>query len=177
MSDEGKITISVERERVLEACVSAVLGHGRYEYDDDDGGAFSSKMQKLVEKRIGDHVDELIDTIAREQIEALVGAQIAAVAAEGFPVFDRDGCSHGREPFAAYVRKAIDGMFSKHSKHNNFSSRSQATTLAEEAFRVQVQAAFQDEIEAVRTRVREYVDEQLAGTVVKALREAVGLRS
>lgn len=55
-------------------------------------------------------------------------------------------------------------------------NKSSAADIAEKAFEKHVKAAFREETEAVRARVRAYVDEQLAGTVVKALREAVGLR-
>lgn len=176
--DDEKITITIDREHVLGRCVAAVL-QGNYEDDVEDefdshGGAylFNQRMRKLVEGRVAERVDELVGEIAREKIERLVHEQIEKQVAEGFPIFDEYGKRTSVEPFAAYVRKAIDGMFGQERRYGR---RPRAVTMAEEAFRANVEQAFKDEVEAIRKRVRSYVDEQLAGEVVKSLRSAVGL--
>ncbi|HHH29091.1 MAG TPA: hypothetical protein ENK57_12210 [Polyangiaceae bacterium] len=174
MSQE--IMIRVDSERVIEAAVEAILRRGRFGIDEDEfeyESEFNGHLQELVEKRISERVNRIVDELARERVEELVATQIDAVVAEGFPYFDRDGRSKGAEPFAVYVRKAIDAMFAKKSHYQ----ASSASRIAEKAFDKHVSKAFEDEIKTVRKRVRSYVDEQLSGAVVKSLREAVGLRS
>ena len=176
MSEEKAVTITVDHDLIVRECVDQIVRGGRYDYDDwetESASGFRERMQQLIESRVNERVDDLVNELALERVRELVGERIEAAVAEGFPVYDRDGRRTGVEPFAAYVRQQIDRMFEKRSdfgRHSNVS-----VTLAEKAFAAHVQEAFKAEAESVRAKVREWVDEQLAGAVIKSLREAVGL--
>lgn len=174
-TSEEKLTIAVPVERVIDAAVEKIVAG---EYDEEEGyyGGPGVRFRERIEKKIEARIDALLDEALRgflvENIRARVEPMIDEAVASGFPRFDEYGTPRGTTTWQATIREAIDGLF----KGQGYGSRSWASDVAKKAFEEHAAKAFKAEAEAIRAKVREYVDEQLAGTVVKALREAVGLR-
>lgn len=175
MSEPKLIVLQIDEAKIIEAVVEQLVTRGTYSDDGEDW--YPSKLSEKLQARIEARLEEVVESAIGDEFKAMVRARVEPViesaVASGFPRFDRDGRALAPEPFAAYVRGAIDGMF-KSTGH--YSRKSEATEIAEKLFREHVEKAFKEELEAIRSRVRSYVDEQLAGTVIKSLREAVGLK-
>lgn len=174
-----KLTIALPLERVIDAAVDRIVGDGSYDSEGDyyagPGDRFRKRIEEKVEARINKLVAEAFDGYLAETIRARVEPKIDAAIAEGFPRFNEYGEAIGTTTWAAVVQEGLARLLGKNER-GYYGRDSWAVKAAKEAFNKHAAAAFAAEIETIRKRVREYVDEQLAGTVVKALREAVGLR-
>lgn len=174
--EEQKITIEVPADRLLETCLEYIVGHGdarEYDYEDSGGARFTRELRKRIDVQVTERVESALGTIIDEEIRARVSPVIDEVCAEGFPIFSEYGEKKRVEPFAIFVRKALESMFSKDS---NSYRTPVGQKLAGEAFKVHVGAALDAEMKWLREQVRKHVDQRLSGDVVAALRDGLGLK-
>ena len=172
----NQIAIMVPGDVLLDACIRQIVGYGmaddEYETDGTEGQRFTRAMRKRIDAQITERVDKSLGEILDEEIRARVSPILDEVCAEGFPIFSEYGERKRVEEFSIFVRKAIEGLFSK-------SSGSYRTPigqkLAAEAFKEQISDAMKAEMKLLKATIREHVDAKLSGTVVEGLREAIGL--
>lgn len=174
------VPVEISREELIDAVAARIMqGYGSSrgwtgdDYDDpsppNQAVSLEGAVARLVDKRVRETMNEEIAALIRTRLEPA----IETVLAEGFPQRNHYGEVSGPpQPFDATVRSMVQDEL----KGRNGACRGWARELFEKVWREQIEAALKGEIETIRAKVRAYVDEQLGGAVVKAMREAVGLR-
>jgi histone H3/H4 len=163
--DERIVNLVIDEEKVHEAAVERILR-------DCWGSEYRTGLQERVEETVATMVRESCEELVRDVVAEKVRSVIEEVIAAGFPQYDHWGDRKGPVvSFESYVRKSVEDMM----KTRPHGTPSLGGKIAREAFTTHVEKAFKSEMKLIRDKVRGYVDERLAGEVVKSLRDAVGL--
>lgn len=172
----AEVKITIEESRIVEAAIDRLMSCGRWEDGSEGVSDFYLRLQEKIENAVDAKVTRLLDESATAELRERVKPAIEAAVAKGFPDIDEYGQRTGVTPFDVYVRKAIDGMFKAPTSNSYSRAHTWAQEEARKLFSAHVEAGFKAEVATIQAKVRGFVDEQLAGSVTKALREAVGLR-
>lgn len=171
----AKVTVEVDEERIVERIVETIVMEGDWRDGSEDESRFIRAIKKRVEKELDARIGAALDAALQDDLRARVLPRIEQVVREGFPRFNEWGDPTGTMTWEQAVKGALDSLFKPNG--SGYSRDSWAVKAAKEAFEKTAAATFKAEVETIRAKVRAYVDEQLSGAVVKALREAVGLKA
>lgn len=131
-------------------------------------------LREQVRKAIADEVSAAITNEVRAELRAQVKAALEAMAAGGMPRFNQYGEPMSPEPWPKVIGQALEGLTKSKDSYNRNSP--ELVTLARKVFEEAIGKTITAELDHVKKAIRQAVDEQLSGTVIKTLREAVGLR-
>lgn len=131
-------------------------------------------LREQVRKSIADEVSAAITNEVRAELRAQVKAALEAMAAGGMPRFNQYGEPMSPEPWPKVIGQALEGLTKSKDSYNRNSP--ELVTLARKVFEEAIGKTITAELDHVKKAIRQAVDEQLSGTVIKTLREAVGLR-
>lgn len=154
------------------------------DFEEDDRPRYSMRPSKnlavalraQVKEAIAAEVSKAFDDAVREELRAHVKAAIQDIADRGMPTFNRYGEKLEATPWPKVIAEALEGL-TKPPSGSYGNADTEAKKIARTVFENVITKAVTAELEEVRKRIRTAVDEQLSGSVIKALREAVGLRS
>lgn len=128
-------------------------------------------LRVQVKAAIAAEVSKAFNDEVRKELRTHVKAAIQDVADRGMPSFNRYGERQEAHPWPKVIAEALEGLTKKSGYHDPESQK-----IAREVFTEVITKAMNVEVDALKKKIREAVDEQLSGSVIKALREAVGLR-
>jgi len=172
-------------EQVVCALVKSIAGakveQGYYEEDGEwvprkvsrPALSFEETLRNRVSKMLDEKLAEVLTIELEDQLRQIVKTRIEEIAEQGMPEFNRYG-EMSYTPWSKAISRALESI----TKKNGSSSYDQpkVVSIAQEAFKEHVITVLKEESENIKAAVRAAVDEQLSGTVIKTLREAIGLR-
>ena len=170
----NKVTIEINYEQLVQACVAHILDQGGSV--NEDGEAVPSLVRSVrsaVDAEIKKSVRSAVQEMVQKELDARVRVLVEEQLAGGFPIYDLYGQVIRHEPFDIFVRRSLEQMFDQQS---NRSSRTVGAEIARDAFSKHIEKAMKDEMELLRDKIRQSVNEKLSADVVKTLRDAIGLR-
>lgn len=187
--EDNKISIEfyLNREEIEEQVVCALvksIAGGKVEkgYYDSDGEwidrkvsgyppSFEESLRNRVSKMLNEKLAEILTDGLEDQLHQIVKARIEEIAEQGMPEFNRYG-EMSFTPWSKAVSRALEGITTKKASYDV----PKVVSIAHEAFKENITKVLAAEAENIKSVIRAAVDEQLSGTVIKTLREAVGLR-
>lgn len=190
MEENSKVSVQfyLNREEIEEQVVCALvksIAGGKVEqgYYDSDGEwidrkvsgykpSFEEALRNRVSKMLDEKLAEILTDSLNDQLRQIVKARIEEMAEQGMPEFNRYG-EMSFTPWSKAISRALEGLTKKGSSSYD---EPKITSIAREAFKENITKILASEAENIKSVIRSAVDEQLSGTVIKTLREAVGLR-
>jgi len=134
----------------------------------------AESLRAQVRKAIADEVSAAITNEVRAELRAQVKAALEAMAAGGMPRFNQYGEPMSPEPWPKVIGQALEGLTKSKDSYNRNSP--EFVNIVRKVFEEAIGKTITAELDHVKKAIRQAVDEQLSGTVIKTLREAVGLR-
>jgi len=189
-SEKFSVDISLNREEILDQVVCVLvrsLAEGKVErssgyYDPDGdwvdtdikvspGGTFEQTLRNRVSTMLDKRLAEVLNESLKSQLRDMVKSRLEEIAEKGLPEFDRYG-EMRFTPWSKAVAVALEGLTKKSSSYDD----PKISTIAKDAFREKITKVLEEESTKIKATIRAAVDEQLSGTVIKTLRDAIGLR-
>jgi len=121
-----------------------------------------------VEQRVAEVLDERLKSLADERLVA----EIEAVVRAGVPA---PSPRYGQTRLVTFREAVLDQFFTKTDGFRD-SGNSWISQRVKETLNALLAKEFAPEIEKARASLREQLDQALSGSMVKALRDALGLR-
>jgi uncharacterized protein (DUF2267 family) len=150
------------------------LGYSECEDEEEYG---PNRLHKKVAEMVANVVRERIDPRLEELVDARLEKVVDTIFAEGWQRTDEWG--HEKGPRLT-VEKRVDAALSYAPKPDNFHyNRRERTPLEKAVDKVlgdEIPKMVREETEKVQKLMRKAIDKQLSGSVVKSLRDALGLR-
>lgn len=177
----------IEEQVVAEIAARVMLGFEQThdpDFDEDDdrpswqrtrpSKSLAGALREQVRKAVADEVTRAITEEVRADLRAQVKGAIETMAATGMPVFNQYGEPQQPTPWPKVIRESLEGLTKSKDSYNR--NTPELVKIAVKVFEEAIGKTITAELEHVKKTIRQAVDEQLSGTVVKALRDAVGLR-
>lgn len=191
--DDSKVSVQfyLNREEIEDQVVCALVqsiakGKVKQGYVDEDGdwhplevkssnSTFENELRNRVSKMLDEKLAEVLNDSLKSQLQEIVKARIEEIAASGLPEFDRYG-EMTFTPWSKAISLALHSLTKLPKGSSSYNNEPKLVSIAREAFKENIVKVLKEEGENVKVAVRAAVDEQLSGTVLKTLREAIGLR-
>ena len=192
MEDDSKVSVQfyLNREEIEDQVVCALVqsiakGKVKQGYVDEDGewhplevkspNTFENELRNRVSKMLDEKLAEVLNDSLKSQLQEILKARVEEIAARGLPEFDRYG-EMTFTPWSKAISLALHSLTKLPKGSSSYNNEPKLVSIAREAFKENIVKVLKEEGENVKVAVRAAVDEQLSGTVIKTLREAIGLR-
>lgn len=127
------------------------------------------RAQEMMRDAVGQQVEALLRSEAKEQIAALV----ADTLEKGFAEHDRYGNASGKQITARSL--ILEQLTAKISNGYSQGESAHAQRIAASVISAEFEKSFKDDLKTIRDGFKSQVDDLLKGKIVTSLKEALGL--